>query len=105
MSTQSLNWRDGLEIVLDPDATRDYRIDWTRWLGTSGNAVASVQAVAASGISASIESSDSTSAVLRVTGGTIEAGAQYTDRAVTVRATFADGQVDDWTITFRVREK
>lgn len=25
--------------------------------------------------------------------------------AVTVRATFADGQVDDWTITFRVQHK
>lgn len=101
-----LQWRPGLRIdPLDPDSSRAYTIDFSDWLGTTGNTLASATVPTPTGITASITSTDDTSAVLSVSGGTIEPGAEYTDRTVTVRATFSDGQVDDWSIVFRVTEK
>jgi hypothetical protein len=92
-------------VHLDPDATRVYAFDFAHWLGSSGNTLAGLSALTDSGITATVLSADATSGLMRVSGGQIEAGQEYTDRTVTLRATFADGQIDDWSVVFRVREK
>lgn len=92
----------------DPDAIRDYGVDWTddapegetvvtsTWLldDVSWTGVAGV-----TNVSTSIDS-DGLGTIVRISGGT--AGDRY---EVTNHVVFSDGQEDDWTETLKIKAR
>lgn len=87
-------------FVKDPDATLDYSIDWSLWLGT--DTISASTWVADSGITivSASESFDTTSTRLFVSGGA--PGEKYT---LTNQITTAGGKVDERSIEIRVRNR
>ncbi len=88
MST--VQWKPGLAIAQDPDAVRDYAIDFAEFL--EGETLASV-VVTPTACTATKQSSDDASVKVRVSA--VTAGA-----SVTIHITTSSGQVDDRTINF-----
>lgn len=83
----------------DPNATLDFTWDWSDWLA-SGDSIASVSAVATTGITVANQTNTTTSHTIWLSGGT--AGTQYT---VTSRITTAGGRTDDRSVQIRVEER
>jgi len=82
----------------DPDATLDYQVDWSEWLGS--DTIASSTWVVDSGITLDIDTNTTTTATAWLSGGT--AGETYT---ATNRIVTADGRTDDRTITIQIAQK
>lgn len=84
----------------DPDATLDYQVDWSAWLGTDTISVSSW--IAASGITTGSPASShtTTTATVWASGGT--AGEVYT---LTNRIVTAGGRTNDQSIVIQVSEQ
>ena len=85
----------------DPDATVDYAIDWSAWLGS--DTLLSSTWVVPSGLTQPVSpaaSFTSTVTTVWLTGGTL--GQSYT---VTNRITTAAGRIDDRSFDLRVEER
>lgn len=84
--------------VKDPDATLDYGIDWSEWLGA--DTIASVTWVVPAGLTKESQSNTTTAAYAWLSGGT--AGETY---PVVCRITTAAGRIDDRTLEIVCRER
>lgn len=82
----------------DPQATLDYRIDWSAWLGT--DTISAVTWTVPSGITQTATSNTTTTATVWLAGG--EAG---TDYVVTCRVTTTAGRVDERSIVISVAQR
>ena len=82
----------------DPDAVKDYTLDWSDWL--DGDTIATSVWVVPAGITEDSESESATSATIWLSGGT--APNEY---EITNRITTAGGRSDDRTILICVVEK
>jgi hypothetical protein len=82
----------------DPDATLDYKGDWSKWLG--GDTIATSTWDVPDGITLLSETHDATTVLTWFSGGT--AGQKYEVRN---RITTAAGRVDDRTIAIKIKEK
>ena len=82
----------------DPNATLDYSVDWTAWLGA--DTITAVTWVLSGGLSKVSQSHTPKIATILVSGGTV--GAVET---ATCRITTAEGRVDDRTITLNIVER
>ncbi len=88
-------------FIKDPDATLDYTVDWSLWLGTDG--ISSSQwfvSVGCGGIAISSQSHTQSGATVVVSGGT--AGSAY---AITNRIVTSGAMIDDRTIHLDILEK
>lgn len=79
----------------DPDATLDYMIDWTRWLGN--DTIQSSEWFVPDGLTKTQEAAGDRTATVWLAGGTV--GNTY---AVTNRITTFGGRVQDQTIRIDV---
>lgn len=82
----------------DPDATLDYKVDWSSWL--VDDTISGSQWIIPAGINFVIDSFDNTSATVWLSGGSV--GSSY---EVVNRITTDAGRVDDRTIIIKIREK
>jgi hypothetical protein len=82
----------------DPDATLDYTIDWSLWLGT--DTISTAVWTVPTGITKTAESHTTTLTTIWLSGGTVDAEYQ-----VTCRITTAGGRIDDRTITIDVHQR
>lgn len=89
------------DFLIDPNGTGIYKVDWSRWLPTAVT-INSGTFIMPAGLrkEASARADDNTSMVITVSGGTV--GELYN---VVNRVTCSDGQKEDRTITFRVKQK
>jgi hypothetical protein len=85
-------------FVKDPNATLDYNVDWTAWLGT--DTISAVAWTVPAGITQSSVANTTKIATIWLSGGT--AGQSYN---IVCRVTTAAGRIDDRTISVMVREK
>ena len=86
------------QFTKDPQATLDYTIDWSAWLGT--DAIATSTWVLDAGITQANASMSGAQATVWVSGGV--AGHLY---SVTNRITTAAGRTDDRSILIRVADR
>jgi len=82
----------------DPNATLDYKIDWTTWLST--DTISSAAWTVPTGLTQVSVSNTTTAATIWLSGGT--AGTVY---EVVCRITTASGRIDDRTIGIEVEER
>ena len=87
-----------MTFIKDPDATLDYTVDWSEWLGE--DVIESADWVAPAGLTVESESHTATTATVWLSGG--QAGREY---AVVSRIVTAGGREDDRTITIKVMGK
>lgn len=85
--------------VKDPDATLDWRWDWSEWLADGEVIIASTMTVSA-GLVMDSNSFSATSTTVWLSGGT--AGQPY---SVANRITTSAGRIDERTITIRVTNR
>lgn len=85
--------------VKDPNATLDYRWDYSSWLEPNDTIVAH-EVVVAGTVALGANSHDDTTVTVWLSGGTEGERAR-----VTVRVTTADGRVDDRTSVVDVRSR
>lgn len=85
--------------VKDPDATLDYKCDWTAWM-TTGDTIATSEWIAQDGIDIADDSHDTTTATVWLSGGAVRGNYKVTNRITTV-----EGRTDDRTLTINVRER
>lgn len=83
-------------VLKDPDATADYTIDWSAWLGADTISGAPVW-VADTGLTVASSSNTSTTATARVTGGT-----EFQTYKLRCRITTTAGLIEDRTIEVTV---
>lgn len=88
----------GYYITKDPDATLDYTLDWSTWLGA--DTIASVAWTLPSGITLETQSNTTTTATAWISGGS--AGVTY---RVTCRITTAGSRIDDRSFRLNVAER
>lgn len=86
------------QFTKDPDATLDYEVDWSDWLGE--DTISSVAWTAPAGLTQESSENTTTTATIWLSGGT--AGAYY---SVVCRVTTVAGRIDDRTIVIRVADK
>ena len=82
----------------DPDATLDYQIDWSSWLGS--DTISTSTWTVPSGITKDSDTASTTTTTIWVSGGTAGTSYELVNRIVT-----AAGRTDDRTIQINVREK
>lgn len=82
----------------DPDATLDYTVDWEPFL--AGDLIDTALWIIPTGVVSEAESSDSTTATVWLSGGTL--GAAYD---VICRITTVGGRIDDRTIRVIINDK
>jgi len=82
----------------DPNATLDYKIDWSTWLST--DTISSAAWTVPTGLTQVSVSNTTTAATIWLSGGT--AGTAY---EVICRITTATGRIDDRTIGIEVEER
>lgn len=85
-------------FIKDPDATLDYAVDWSDWLGN--DTIDSVSWTVPAGISQVSVTNTTTKATIWVSGGTI--GRVYT---IVCRITTAAGRTDDRNVLLRIGNK
>ena len=83
----------------DPDATLDWRFDWTDWLDDGETITTSVMTVSA-GLVKESDSHSASSATVWVSGGS--PGTPY---SVANKITTSAGRIDERTITIRVTNR
>lgn len=84
----------------DPDAERNYTINWSLVLDDADTTLASATWDVPDGLTEESTSNTSTAAIIRLSGGDV--GTTY---RVTCHAVFADGQEDDRSIYLVVEER
>lgn len=87
-----------MTFVKDPNATLDYQIDWSAWLGT--DTITASTWIVPTGITKTNDTFTSTTATIWLAGGTV--GSQY---VVTNRITTGGGRTEDRSITVVVRDR
>ncbi len=85
--------------VKDPDATLDWRWDWSEWLA-DGETITVSTFIVSAGLVKNSDTFSATSATVWLSGGT--AGTAY---LVTNRITTSVGRTDDRSITIRVTNR
>lgn len=85
-------------FLKDPNATVDYAVDWSDWLGS--DTISSVAWTVPDGITKSAETNTTTKATIWLSGGSV--GNKYD---VVCRITTSDGRTDDRTITIKMVQK
>jgi hypothetical protein len=83
----------------DPDATLDYRVDWSAWMGDDDEIV-TVEWLVPEALTVESDTNTETTATVWVSGGL--AGTRL---RVTCRITTTVGRIDDRTITLVIRDK
>lgn len=86
-------------VTKDPNSTRNYKINWSRWL-ESGETISGVSWIVETGITNAGESNDTTTATLTLSGGTV--GETYD---CVCRITTNAAQIEDRTLQVTVAEK
>lgn len=87
-------------VKKDPHAVLRYTFDWSVWLAESEETIASAVWTVGAGLTKDAESNTSTATTVTLSGGT--AGIDY---AVACKVTTSGAQVDERTLTVRVRER
>lgn len=82
----------------DPGATLNYTVDWSAWLGA--DTIATSTFTVPSGITKDAESNTTTTATVKLSGGT-----DGSDYSVVNRITTAGGLTDERTIQINVRQQ
>ena len=85
-------------MTKDPDATLDYQVDWSAWLGA--DTISTSTWVVPSGITKVVDSKTTTTATIWLSGGTIGTLYQVTNRIVT-----ALGRTDDRSLEIMVEAR
>lgn len=83
----------------DPNANKDYPIDWTDWLAEISDTISSVAWTVPAGITQTNQSNTTTRAVIWLSGGTL--GTTY---EIGCRITTAGGRIEDQTILVEIRK-
>lgn len=91
------------QFTKDPDAVRQFQMDWTLWLA-DGETIADAEIIVDDD-SATPVTVDSSSHDDEIVAFTLSGGTTGTAAKVTCRVTTSDGQVDDRTVDIRVRER
>src|SRR5512139_410875 len=81
----------------DPDAVKDFQINWATWLGT--DTIATSTWTVPTGITKASDTSTTTTATIWLSGGT-----NLTDYELTNKITTASGRTEEETITIKVRQ-
>lgn len=84
--------------IKDPDATLDYSIDWSEWLGAATISTSIWEAPA--GITIDSDANDPTTTTAVISGGTLSETYEVTNRITT-----SNGLTDDRTIEFSIFNK
>jgi hypothetical protein len=88
-------------FVKDPDATLDYKFDWSNWL-TGSEIISSFALDVPSGLTLDSSSNDNTSVTAWISGGTVNTkyavGCEITTNSSPAR-------VDERSITIKVRQR
>ena len=100
MSTTPRRWPYTPESPKDPDATLDYQIDWSDWLG-DGETLASVTWII-TGATSDSETNTDTAATIWLSGGTVGEPISATCRVTT---TSVPARIDDRTLLIEVKER
>ena len=82
----------------DPQATLDYKLDWTPWL--AGDTITAHTVTVDSGVTKTSDAHTDTSVTFWLSGGTV--AATY---SVTVHITTAQGRQDERTVRVRVEDR
>jgi hypothetical protein len=85
-------------FVKDPDATLDYKVDWTLWL--DGDYITTSTWDVPAGLTEEAKVNDTTSATVWLSGGTFGQRYEVINRIITNA-----GRTDDRTIIIRIRNK
>lgn len=85
-------------FIKDPDATLDYKIDWSNWL--LNDVIDSSTWILESGLTEAASTNDTTTATVWISGGS--PGVNYT---VKNRIVTAGGRTDERSFTLRVRQR
>lgn len=88
----------GDSYLKDPNATKDYGIDWATWL--AGDTIQTSTWLVPAGLTNSNPSNTSTTTTVWLSGGTL--GETYT---VTNRVTTTGGRTEDESLRFYIRDK
>lgn len=89
----------GRTFVKDPDAVKDYGIDWSQWL-RFGESITASQWIIPDGLTSFDEAFSESGTLVWVSGGT--AGRTY---PLTNRITTSEGRTDDRTIFLRITNR
>lgn len=86
----------------DPQATLDYDVDWTKWLGSMGDvdAINSSSFAAEAGLTVSSDTHDGRVAKVWLTGGAVGRDYRVTNHIVTT-----SGRVNDYSFIVPVRQR
>lgn len=84
----------------DPNSVLDYQRDWSDWLATVDDTIATSTWIVPPGLTKGAESKTDTTATVWLSGGTV--GTSYD---VTNRITTAGGRTDDRTFRISIRER
>lgn len=90
-----VSWKPGLSIVQDPDAVRDYALDFTKFL--EGETLASVDITAA--VCTAVQQGALGAASIKIRVSAVAEGA-----SVRLHLTTSSGQEDDRTVLFTPQE-
>lgn len=91
-----------MRVPHDPHADLDYTVDWSDWLAT-GETISTSEWIIPAGLTAGVDSHDSTTAWCWVSGGT--PGTPGTEYQITNRIVTTAGRGDDRSITLICRER
>ncbi len=86
-------------FLKDPDATLDYKVDWTAWL-TDGETITDVSWEVPEGLTQGVTSGDGVSATIWLSGGTL--GSRP---GVVCHITTTAGRSDDRTLPFLIIDR
>lgn len=89
-----------MRFIKDPDAKKDYGVDWTGWLATKSDTIATVSWDVPAGLTVTAVSGPQATPTVWLSGGTV--GETYT---VTCHITTAGGRIDDQSFSVRIAEK
>ncbi len=85
-------------MIKDPNATLDFGHDWSRWL--DGDTIATSTWTVEAGLTKGIDSHDTTTTTVWLSGGTVNESYEVMNRIVTT-----GGRTDDRTFTVSIRER
>lgn len=89
----------GFSAVQDPQAVKQYTMDWSDWLG-DGETITAATVTAEAGITVDTSNNDTTSVTFKLSAGVLGSRPK-----VTCHITTSAGQQDDRTLTVYVRNR
>lgn len=87
-------------FIKDPDALLDYVVDWSEWLPEGDTISSSAWEVDDAALVVDSSSNDSTTATVRLSGGTLHQRYRVTNRITTVT-----GLINDQTLVITIKQK